>query len=225
MLLTHDDCKAIATSLNPPTQALIDGAFRPAISGRTFDMVNPATGAVLAQVADCGTQDVDFAVTRARNAFEDGRWSRLAPRDRKEALILREPVGVLGLVLPWNFPLLILAWKIGPALAAGCAVIVRPAKETSLTTLRVAELALEAGTPPGVLNVLPGGGETGESIGRHMDIDAATALANDTGYGLTASIFTANVKRALRGGEGDQGGNRHGEQLWRGRYLDPLWRL
>ncbi|MCV2866137.1 aldehyde dehydrogenase [Defluviimonas sp. WL0075] len=239
-LLTTEEYKAIAASLTYPTGAFIDGSFRPALSGATFDSVNPATGAVLAKVAACGAADVDFAVEKARDAFEDGRWSRLHPRERKEvlirlarllkrnardlavmesldsgktifdcetvdvpetihcltwhaelidkiydqvapasdnhiAMVVREPVGVVGLVLPWNFPLLMLAWKIGPALAAGCSVIVKPAMETSLTALRVAELAMEAGVPAGVFNVLPGGGaEVGEPIGRHMDIDAVS---------------------------------------------------
>ncbi|WP_435258139.1 aldehyde dehydrogenase [Thioclava sp. FR2] len=239
-LLTKDEYKSIAKGLSFPTQAFVDGSFRPALSGKTFDSVNPATGEVLAKVASCDAADVDFAVQKARDAFEDGRWSRLHPRDRKEvliklaklirrnarelavmesldsgktifdcetvdvpetinclmwhaelidkiydqvspasdnhiAMVVREPVGVVGLVLPWNFPLLMLAWKIGPALAAGCSVIVKPALETSLTTLRVVELAMEAGVPAGVFNVLPGGGaEVGEPIGRHMDIDAVS---------------------------------------------------
>lgn len=259
-LLTTEDYKAIAASLTFPTQAFVDGAFRPAISGRTFDTVNPATGAVLARVAACDASDVDFAVGKARDAFEDGRWSRLHPRERKEALIrlakliarhsrelavmesldsgktiydcelvdvpetvncltwhaelidkiydqvapasdnhiamiVREPVGVVGLVLPWNFPLLMLAWKIGPALAAGCSVIVKPAKETSLTTLRVAELAMEAGIPAGVFNVLPGGGETGEAIGRHMDIDAVSFTGSTvTGRKFLAYAAESNLK-------------------------------
>ena len=88
------------------------------------------------------------------------------------ALIVKEPAGVVGLVLPWNFPLLMAAWKVAPALAAGCSVIVKPAEQTPLTALRLAELALEAGVPPGVFNVLPGFGETtGQAIGRHPDID------------------------------------------------------
>lgn len=83
------------------------------------------------------------------------------------AMVVREPIGVVGLVLPWNFPLLMLAWKIGPALAAGCSVVVKPAPETSLTALRVAELASQAGIPAGVFNVVPGGGrEAGEPLGR-----------------------------------------------------------
>ncbi|HEY9111442.1 MAG TPA: aldehyde dehydrogenase [Rhodanobacteraceae bacterium] len=91
------------------------------------------------------------------------------------AMIVREPVGVVGLVLPWNFPLLMAAWKLAPALAAGCSVIVKPAEQTSLSLLRLAELSQEAGIPDGVLNVLPGLGETaGAAIGRHPDIDAVS---------------------------------------------------
>lgn len=260
-LLTHDEYKAIAAGLSFPTQAFIDGRFRPALSGKTFDSVNPATGEVLAKVAACGAEDVDLAVEKARDAFEDGRWSRLHPRERKEvlirlarlirrnarelavmesldsgktiydcetvdvpetvhcltwhaelidkiydqvspasdnhiAMIVREPVGVVGLVLPWNFPLLMLAWKIGPALAAGCSIIVKPALETSLTTLRVAELAMEAGVPAGVFNVVPGGGaEVGEPIGRHMDIDAVSFTGSTaTGRRFLGYAAESNLK-------------------------------
>ncbi|MEL6887181.1 MAG: aldehyde dehydrogenase family protein, partial [Pseudomonadota bacterium] len=236
-MLTREEYGAIADNLTPATTAFIDGGFRPAISGKTFATVNPATGAVLAQVAACGPADVDVAVQKAREAFEDGRWSRLHPSDRKDvlirlcklmtrnarelavlesldsgktvydcetvdipeaihcikwhaeaidkiydavapasddhiALVVREPVGVVGLVLPWNFPLLMMAWKIGPALASGCSVVLKPAEETSLTALRLAELAMEAGVPRGVLNVVPGlGPDVGAPIGRHMDVD------------------------------------------------------
>jgi aldehyde dehydrogenase (NAD+)/gamma-glutamyl-gamma-aminobutyraldehyde dehydrogenase len=91
------------------------------------------------------------------------------------ALIVKEPIGVVGLVLPWNFPLLMAAWKLAPALAAGCSAVLKPAEQTPLTALRLAELAMEAGVPAGVLNVVPGFGETaGQAIGRHMDIDAVS---------------------------------------------------
>lgn len=260
-LLTLDEYKAIAAGLTFPTTAFIDGHFRPAISGKTFDTVNPATGAVLAKVAACGPEDVDLAVQKARDGFEDGRWSRLHPKDRKEvlirlaklvkrnarelavlesldsgktiydceqvdvpetincltwhaelidkiydqvapasdnhiAMVVREPVGVVGLVLPWNFPLLMLAWKIGPALAAGCSVIVKPAEETPLTTLRMAELAMEAGIPPGVFNVVPGTGpEVGEPIGRHMDIDAVSFTGStETGRRFLRYAAESNLK-------------------------------
>jgi len=218
---TKQEYHAIAASLDLPTSAYIDGAYRPSASGKTFASVNPATDAPLADIAACDAADVDFAVTKAREAFDDGRWSRMHPSDRKDvlirlcklmtrnarelavmesidsgktiydcetvdlpetihclkwhaeaidkiydqvspasddhiAMVVREPIGVVGLLLPWNFPLLMLAWKIGPALAAGCSVVVKPAEETSLTALRVAELATEAGLPRGVLNVVTG---------------------------------------------------------------------
>ena len=86
-LLTAEEYKAIAAGLSYPTTAFIDGHFRPAIKGATFDTINPATGAVLAKVAACGPEDVDLAVAKARDAFEDGRWSRLHPKERKETLI------------------------------------------------------------------------------------------------------------------------------------------
>ena len=258
-LLTHDEYKAIAEKLEFPTQAFIDGSFRPAISSKTFETTNPATGAVIARVAACGPEDVDFAVEKARDAFEDGRWSRLHPTARKEtlihfakllkrnarelavlesldsgktiydcenvdvpetihcltwhaelidkiydqvspasdnhiAMVVREPVGVVGLVLPWNFPLL--AWKIGPALAAGNSVIVKPAKETTLTALRVAELAMEAGIPAGVFNVLPGGGaDVGEPLGKHMDVDMVSFTGStETGRRFPRYSADSNLK-------------------------------
>ncbi|RYH11419.1 aldehyde dehydrogenase [Tropicimonas sp. IMCC6043] len=106
----------------------------------------------------------------------DKTFGKVAPTGQDTlAMIVREPVGVVGLVLPWNFPLLMAAWKLAPALAAGCSCIVKPAEQTPLTAIRLAALAAEAGVPPGVLNVLPGLGETaGEAIGRHNDIDVVS---------------------------------------------------
>ncbi len=103
----------------------------------------------------------------------DKSFGKIAPTGENAlALIVKEPAGVVGLVLPWNFPLLMAAWKMAPALAAGCSVLVKPAEQTPLSVLRLAELAREAGIPDGVLNVLPGLGETtGQAIGRHPDID------------------------------------------------------
>ena len=207
---------------------------------------------------------MDFAVRKARDAFEDGRWSRQHPSARKDVLIrlaklltrnahelavmesldsgktildcqtidipetistinwhaeaidkiydqvspasddhismiVREPIGVVGLVLPWNFPLLMLAWKIGPALAAGCSVVVKPAMETALTSLRVAELAMEAGIPAGVLNILPGGGaDAGEPIGRHMDIDMVSFTGSTaTGKRFLGYAADSNAKEVV----------------------------
>jgi gamma-glutamyl-gamma-aminobutyraldehyde dehydrogenase len=260
-LLTTEEYKAIAAGLTPPTQAFIDGSFRPAASGKTFVSTNPANGEKIADIAACDASDVDFAVEKARDAFEDGRWSRLHPSERKDvlikltklikrnarelavlesidsgktiydcetvdvpetihclkwhaelidkiydqvapasdnhiAMVVREPVGVVGLVLPWNFPLLMLAWKIGPALAAGCTVIVKPAQETTLTALRIAELAYEAGVPAGVFNVVPGGGkDVGEPLGRHMDVDAVSFTGSTaTGRRFLQYAAESNLK-------------------------------
>jgi len=103
----------------------------------------------------------------------DKSFGKVSPTgENAVALIVKEPAGVVGLVLPWNFPLLMAAWKLAPALAAGCSTLVKPAEQTPLSVLRLAELAAEAGVPEGVLNVLPGMGETtGQLIGRHPDID------------------------------------------------------
>ncbi|UFI04638.1 aldehyde dehydrogenase [Roseibium aggregatum] len=263
-LLTREEYKALAAGLTLPTNAFIDGSYRPAASGKTFETVNPATGETLASVAACGADDVDFAVLKAREAFEDGRWSKLHPSDRKDtlirfaklitrnrrelavmesldsgktiydcetvdvpetihclkwhaeaidkiydqvspasddhiAMIVREPVGVVGLVLPWNFPLLMLAWKIGPALAAGCSVIVKPAEETSLTALRIAELAMEAGIPRGVFNVVPGSGPgVGEPLGRHMDVDMISFTGStETGRRFLRYAADSNLKEVV----------------------------
>lgn len=258
------DYAAIAKGLKFQSQAYINGAFVAAQSGAVFPSLNPATGEVLAQVAACGKADVDIAVQHARTAFEDGRWSRLHPSERKAtllvfaqllednqtelavlesvdsgkpvgecvavdipetiktirwhaelidkiydttapagpnvlALVSREAIGVVGLVLPWNFPLLMLAWKIGPALAAGCSVIVKPAELSTLSTLRVAELAHEAGIPAGVFNVVTGTGkDAGEPIGLHPDVD----MVSFTGSTLTGRRFLryaadSNLKRIV----------------------------
>jgi aldehyde dehydrogenase (NAD+) len=84
---------------------------------------------------------------------------------------LREPVGVVGLIVPWNFPLLLASWKLGPALACGCTIVLKPAEQTPLTTLRLGDLAIEAGVPAGVLNIVTGGPETGKAIVAHPGID------------------------------------------------------
>jgi gamma-glutamyl-gamma-aminobutyraldehyde dehydrogenase/4-guanidinobutyraldehyde dehydrogenase/NAD-dependent aldehyde dehydrogenase len=103
----------------------------------------------------------------------DKVYDELAPaRPDSISMITREPIGVVGCVVPWNFPLLMASWKLGPALATGNSVILKPAEQSPLTAIRVAELAAEAGLPEGVLNVLPGFGETaGQALGRHMDVD------------------------------------------------------
>src|SRR5690606_17228362 len=91
------------------------------------------------------------------------------PGTKYRASTQRVPVGVVGAIVPWNFPLAMAVWKIAPALACGCTVVLKPAEETPLTALRLAELALEAGFPPGVLNVITGDGDTGAALVRHAD--------------------------------------------------------
>jgi 4-guanidinobutyraldehyde dehydrogenase / NAD-dependent aldehyde dehydrogenase len=249
-------------ALDLRTQAFVDGSFVDAVSGATFDCVNPATGETLAAVAACDADDVDRAVRGARRAFESGVWSRSAPKERKRVLrrlaelldehrdelatletldtgkpirdsrrvdlplaaeciayygeavdkvydeiaptdpskvvmIVREPVGVVGAVVPWNFPLMMAAWKVGPALAAGNSVVLKPAEQSPLSALRLGELAAEAGIPDGVLQVLPGFGETaGQAIGRHMDVDlVAFTGSTEVGKYFLRYSGESNMKR------------------------------
>ena len=140
-------------------------------------------------ILDCAEIDIPETITTIKWHAEaiDKIYDQTAPAgDDAVAMISREPIGVVGCVLPWNFPMLMMAWKIGPALAAGNSVIVKPAEQTPLTALRIAELAMEAGLPRGVLQVLPGDGPTtGEPIGRHPDID----MVSFTGSTETGRLF------------------------------------
>jgi 4-guanidinobutyraldehyde dehydrogenase/NAD-dependent aldehyde dehydrogenase len=113
------------------------------------------------------------------------------------ALITREPVGVVGAIVPWNFPLLMASWKLGPALAAGNSVVLKPSEKSPLTAIRVAELALEAGIPEGVLNVLPGLGQTaGKALALHMDVDCiAFTGSTATGRLMLQYAGQSNMKR------------------------------
>jgi len=106
----------------------------------------------------------------------------------------KEPVGVCGQIIPWNFPLLMASWKLGPALAAGCTVVLKPAEQTPLTALRLGELALEAGLPPGVLNVLTGDGETGAALVDHPGVDKI-AFTGSTAVGRE---IASKAGRALK---------------------------
>ena len=263
-LLTHEEYSAIANSLSFPTNAFINAKFQSSKSGKTFETINPATGNVIAKVAACNADDVDHAVIKAREVFDQGHWSKLHPSERKKVLIkfskliqrnlnelavmesvdsgkpvrdcatidlpetiecllwhaeaidkvydqtapagedalsviVREPVGVVGCVLPWNFPLLMMAWKIAPALATGNSVIVKPAEQTSLTALRLAELAIDAGLPRGVLNVIPGmGPDVGEPIGLHADIDMVSFTGStETGRRFLRYSADSNLKKIV----------------------------
>ncbi len=104
----------------------------------------------------------------------DKVYGEVAPAPRSAlALVTREPMGVIGAIVPWNYPMIMASWKLGPALAAGNSVVLKPSEKSPLTALRLAELALQAGLPPGVFNVVPGyGHEAGEAIALHMDVDA-----------------------------------------------------
>ncbi|ORC85730.1 aldehyde dehydrogenase, mitochondrial precursor [Trypanosoma theileri] len=239
---------------------LINGRFVPAVSGKTFDVVNPATEEVCAHVAEAAEADVDIAVTAARKAFNeyrttDGAYRRalmlkLADaihRHREElaaiecldngkpytvalnvdlmlveecfryyagwadkvcgqvlpvsgknfAFLKREPVGVCGQIIPWNFPLLMAAWKLAPALAMGNAVVLKPAEQTPLGALRLGELAMEAGYPAGVLNILPGYGATaGARLALHQDVDKIAFTGSTVvGHQIMRMAAESNLKR------------------------------
>ncbi|MBV6827055.1 aldehyde dehydrogenase [Pseudomonas sp. PD9R] len=242
--------------------ANIGGRAHHAQDGKTFAVINPATNTLLAHVAACGDAEVDLAVAVARNAFENGTWARMAPRERKVILlrlaelilanreelalldslsmgkpvmdaymvdvpgaaqvfawyaesldklydqvaptgrdvlatITRVPLGVIAAVVPWNFPLDMAAWKLAPALAAGNSVILKPAEQSPFSALRLAELALQAGVPEGVLNVITGLGEqAGRALGLHPDIDAL-AFTGSTEVGKYFMQYSAqsNLKQ------------------------------
>ncbi len=264
MLLSAEEYRKVAASLHFPGKAIIGGKFTEGSLGKTFVTSSPATGKNLAEVASCGPADVDAAVKAAREAFEDGRWSKLNPSARKEilikfaglimqnglelavmesldsgkpiydtaqgdvpetagcftwhaeaadkledeitatgsgnvAMVVREPIGVVGAILPWNFPMLMAAWKLAPILACGNSVVVKPAKLTSLTLLRIGELALEAGIPDGVLNIVPGdGGVVGTAIALHHDVDLITFTGSTAvGRKLLEYSGQSNLKRVL----------------------------
>jgi acyl-CoA reductase-like NAD-dependent aldehyde dehydrogenase len=122
----------------------------------------------------------------------------IAPTDPSAvAMVVREPLGVIGCVVPWNFPLLMAAWKLGPALATGNSVVLKPAEQSPLTAIRIAQLAVEAGIPAGVLQVVPGFGETaGQAIGLHMDVDMV-AFTGSTEVGKYFMKYSgeSNLKR------------------------------
>ena len=244
------------------TKAFIDGRFVDAADGRTYTSINPASGEPLAEVAECGAEDVERAVAAARREANHGPWPKMDPAERKRillrfadlidenlaelaliesldggkpisdtvaldipetassirwfaeaidktygqvaptgpdrvAMVVREPVGVVGAVVPWNFPAQMAAFKLGPSLATGNTVVIKPASQTALSLLRIAEIGAEAGIPSGVLNVLPGPGEVvGQAIGRHHDIDAV-AFTGSTEVGRKFLSWSAesNLKR------------------------------
>jgi len=112
------------------------------------------------------------------------------------AYTVKEPVGVVAQIIPWNFPLLMAAWKVGPALATGCTIILKPAEQTPLSALRLGELALEAGIPPGVLNVVTGYGDAGAALAEHNDVDkVAFTGSTEVGKLIAQAAGRTNLKR------------------------------
>ncbi len=241
-------------------QLFIDGKWVDAESGKTFTTPNPATGEVLAEVAEADKADVDKAVAAARRAFE-GKWSKVSARDRGRMLYklsqlieehtpelaaletsdngkpikestyvdlpqvaenfeyfagwatkiegetipvpgqmfnytLREPVGVCGQIIPWNFPLLMAAWKLAPALAAGNTIVLKPAEQTPVNAMELGKLIQEAGFPDGVVNIVPGYGETaGAALASHKGIDKV-AFTGSTDVGkLIARAAADNLTK------------------------------
>ena len=247
--------------LAKPKKLLIDGKFVDAVSGKTFETLNPATEEVLAKVPEGGKEDVDKAVKAARRAL-DGPWGKMATNERARLIYkladliekhadelaqletldngkpitesryvdvaqtaetyryyagwatklegetinansnfftytLREPVGVVGQIIPWNFPMLMQAWKWGPALACGNTVVLKPAEQTPLTALRIGELAMEAGFPDGVVNIITGFGpdSAGEAISNHMDIDKVAFTGEEATGRIIVKASAGNLKR------------------------------
>jgi len=257
----------VSSFVSQPRKMLIGGKWIEAASGKTFPTYNPATGDILAQVAEGDREDIDRAVKAARRAFESGPWRRMTASERGRliwkladlldahlevfaqietldngkpitvsraadvplavdlfrymagwatkiegntipisvpytpgarylAYTLREPVGVVGQIIPWNFPLLMAAWKLGPALAAGCTVVLKPAEQTPLSALRLGELIVEAGFPEGVVNIVTGYGETaGAALAAHPDVDKV-AFTGSTAVGkLVLGAASGNLKK------------------------------
>ena len=245
------------------TKILIDNKWVDSVSGKTFETINPATGDVLASVAEADAADVDLAVKAARKAFHaKAQWRRMSASERGKLLnrladlieanveelamlesldngkprhvaraadlplviacyryyagwadkiqgktipingdyfcyTRHEPVGVVGQIIPWNFPLLMQAWKLAPALACGNTVVMKTAEQTPLSALRVGELIVEAGFPEGVVNILPGYGPTaGAAIAGHMDIDkVAFTGSTEVGHLIMKAAAESNLKR------------------------------
>lgn len=158
----------------------------------TLDMGKP--------IRDSSRIDIPLAAQCIRWYAEaiDKIYDEIAPTGPEAvSMIRREPLGVVAAVVPWNFPLLMSSWKIGPALATGNSFILKPAEQSPMTAIRIAELAAEAGIPDGVFNVLPGFGETaGQALGRHMDVDCITFTGStEVGKYFLRYAGESNMKR------------------------------
>ena len=260
--MTTEERTSAPQSVAPgAVRMVIGGEQVEAADGRTFDIVNPATGQVIATAPLGGRGDVDRAVAAARTAFDDRKgWANWAAGKRGRSLsklaallkqhseelaqletanvgkpitasrgevvgaslvfdyyagaankifgqtipvskpgidmTLREPIGVVGLIVPWNFPLYMASWKVAPALAAGNTAILKPASYSPLTAIRLAELALEAGIPAGVLNVVTGpGGTAGASIAAHEGVGKVAFTGETTTGQEIMRLASNNVKK------------------------------
>jgi acyl-CoA reductase-like NAD-dependent aldehyde dehydrogenase len=256
--MTTEERASAADKAAPATlRMMIGGESVDAADGQTFDVVNPATAAVIATAPLGGREDVDRAVAAARKAFDDRKgWANWAAGKRGRTLAkfasllkqhseelaqletlnvgkpigssrgevvgaslvfdyyagaankvfgqtipvskpgidltLREPIGVVGLIVPWNFPILMASWKVAPALAAGNTAILKPASYSPMTAIRLGELALEAGIPAGVLNVVTGpGGTAGASLAAHPGV-GKVAFTGETTTGQEIMRLAAN---------------------------------
>ncbi len=150
--------------------------------------INDAMGADLPLVIDC---------LRYYAGWADKLQGKTIPiRGNYFCYTRLEPVGVVGQIIPWNFPALMVAWKWGPALAAGCTIVMKPAEQTPLSCLRMADLAMEAGFPPGVINIVPGFGETGAAIVAHPDVDKV-AFTGSTEVGQIIMREAANTLKRV----------------------------
>jgi len=153
-------------------------------------------------ITDCMTIDLPDSVHCFRWHAEaiDKEYEKVAPTGPANvAMVVREPLGVIGAILPWNFPFQMAAWKLGPILATGNSVVVKPARQTSLSMIRLAEIAAEAGIPEGVLNVVPGNGSViGAALCKHPDVDAV-AFTGSTEVGRQLLHYSAesNLKRVV----------------------------
>jgi gamma-glutamyl-gamma-aminobutyraldehyde dehydrogenase len=174
-------------------------------------------------ISDCVNMDLPDTVHCFRWHAEaiDKEYERVSPVGPDHvAMIVREPLGVVGAILPWNFPIQMAAWKLGPILATGNSVVVKPARQTSLSMLRLAELAAEAGIPEGVINVVPGNGSVvGAALCKHMDVDAvAFTGSTEVGRQLLEYSAQSNLKRVVL----ELGGKNleHGRELQLGLSFD-----
>src|ERR1035437_3972395 len=198
MTVTLD--RNVEAFIGAPRQLFIDGQWADAASGRTFETPNPATGETLARVAEVPLAADLFHYMAGWATKIEGNTISISvpymPGANFHAYTLREPVGVVGQIIPWNFPLLMAAWKLGPALAAGNCVVLKPAEQTQLTALMLAGLMAEAGVPDGVVNVVSGFGETaGAALAAHHDVDKV-AFTGSTEVGrLIANAATGNLKK------------------------------